>query len=137
MPQSQNDRRIDYIEFVVRDIATTKAFYGDVFGWTFTDYGPDYCEFQDGRLTGGFTTEGTPRPGGPLVVLYGDDLPSLSEKIRKSGGRIVKPIFAFLAADVSTSSTRTGMSSPSGPRPPPESLHASRHGHSARRLPAD
>ena len=50
------DRKIDYIEFNVADIARSKAFYGNAFGWTFTDYGPDYCEFQDGRLTGGFTT---------------------------------------------------------------------------------
>jgi uncharacterized protein len=76
MPKSRNDRQIDYIEFIVHDIAKTKAFYGGVFGWTFQDYG-------------------TPRPGGPLVILYGDDLPSLSEEIRKSGGRISKPIFAF------------------------------------------
>ena len=50
------DRKIDYIEFNVADIAKSKAFYGGAFGWTFTDYGPEYCEFQDGRLTGGFTT---------------------------------------------------------------------------------
>ena len=49
------DRKIDYIEFNVADIVRSKAFYGGAFGWTFTDYGPDYCEFQDGRLTGGFS----------------------------------------------------------------------------------
>ena len=36
-----NDRRIDYIEFPAADIARTKAFYIRVFGWKFTDYGPD------------------------------------------------------------------------------------------------
>jgi len=96
MSRSENDRRIDYIEFRVRDIAATKAFYGTVFGWSFTDYGPSYCEFQDGRLTGGFTTEGgTPQPGGPLVVLYGDDLPSLRQSIVDSGGTISQDIFDF------------------------------------------
>jgi predicted enzyme related to lactoylglutathione lyase len=95
MSKSRNDRQIDYIEFQVRDIETTKAFYGSVFGWTFQDYGPDYCEFRDGRLTGGFTTQGKPQPGGPLVVLYGDDLPALSRAIEKAGGRIAKPIFDF------------------------------------------
>lgn len=95
MIKSENDRRIDYIEFRVRDIATTKSFYGSVFGWRFKDYGPDYCEFQDGRLTGGFTTEGTPQPEGPLVVLYGDDLPGLSEKVVSAGGKISTPTFDF------------------------------------------
>jgi hypothetical protein len=38
------------------------------------DYGPNYCEFGDGRLTGGFATSDSPAPGGPLVILYADDL---------------------------------------------------------------
>ncbi|CNG37551.1 glyoxalase family protein [Yersinia enterocolitica] len=50
-----NDSRIDNIEFAVSDIARSKDFYGTVFDWRFTDYGPSYCEFTDGRLTGGFT----------------------------------------------------------------------------------
>ena len=93
MKHSENDRRIDYIEFPVRDIEKTKAFYGTVFGWSFTDYGPDYCEFGDGRLTGGFTTNGEPKPGGPLIVLYGDDLPALADAIQNAGGVITKGIF--------------------------------------------
>jgi catechol 2,3-dioxygenase-like lactoylglutathione lyase family enzyme len=64
MPKSENDRRIDYIEMSVADIARAKAFYGRAFGWTFTDYGPTYCEFADGRLKGGFTTGTPPKPGG-------------------------------------------------------------------------
>lgn len=47
-----NDGRIDNIEFAVSDIARSKDFYGKVFNWRFTDYGPGYCEFTDGRLTG-------------------------------------------------------------------------------------
>ena len=54
MGNSGNDRRIDNIEFTVSDIARSREFYGQVFGWTFTDYGSTYCEFSDGRLTGGF-----------------------------------------------------------------------------------
>lgn len=92
---SQNDRRIDYVEFGVSDIARAKGFYGEAFGWRFTDYGPEYCEFDDGRLKGGFTTLAPVSPGGALIVLYGDDLPGLVERIGKAGGRITKPIFDF------------------------------------------
>lgn len=92
---SPNDRQIDYVEFGVSDIARSKAFYGSTFGWTFTDYGPTYCEFNDGRLTGGFTTLSAPSPGGPLVILYGDDLEALVGKVKAAGGTIVKPIFDF------------------------------------------
>ena len=62
MPEPRNDRRIDYIEFPVPDVATAKQFYGTVFGWTFTDYGPDYTSFEDGRLSGAFAGRG--RAGG-------------------------------------------------------------------------
>lgn len=95
MARSENDCRIDYIEMNVADIARAKAFYGEVFGWTFQDYGPEYCEFRDGRLTGGFTTQGKPSPGGPLVVLYADDLPEVQRRVEAAGGRISTPPFDF------------------------------------------
>ncbi|HEY9568923.1 MAG TPA: VOC family protein [Thalassobaculum sp.] len=92
---SGRDRCIDYVELGVADIGRSKAFYGGAFGWRFTDYGPEYCEFSDGRLKGGLTTLAAPRPGGPLVVLYGDDLEALLQRVEAAGGRIVKPIFGF------------------------------------------
>jgi len=89
------DQRIDYIELNVADIARSKAFYGAAFGWTFKDYGPDYCEFSDGRLTGGFTTQGAPNPGGPLVILFAKDLEATQARVEAAGGTVVKPIFSF------------------------------------------
>lgn len=94
MTKSDSDRRIDYVEFKVRDIVRSRAFYGAAFGWRFTDYGPSYCEFNDGRLTGGFTI-GDPQPGGPLVILYADDLADAERRLQAAGARIVKPAFAF------------------------------------------
>jgi hypothetical protein len=84
-----------YVEFVVRDLAKTKTFYGTVFGWSFTDYGPAYASFADGALSGGFTTDGTPRPGGPLMVFHVDDLDATLAKARRAGGGIVKAPFSF------------------------------------------
>ncbi len=95
MEKSANDLKIDYIEFNVTDIATAKTFYGDAFGWHFTDYGPNYCEFNDGRLKGGFTNLQPPRPGGPLVILYADNLEEAVSKVERAGGTIAKPITAF------------------------------------------
>lgn len=90
-----NDRCIDYVELAVSSIAQSKAFYGRAFGWTFKDYGPAYCEFADGRLTGGFTTASAPQPGGPLVVLYASDLEQAEADVGAAGGRISVPIFDF------------------------------------------
>jgi len=95
MGTSGNDRRIDNIEFNVSDIARSREFYGKAFGWSFTDYGPTYCEFTDGRLTGGLTTGGPIRPGGPLVILYADDLAATQNRLEAAGARIVKPVFEF------------------------------------------
>jgi predicted enzyme related to lactoylglutathione lyase len=95
MSKSGSDRRIDYVELVVSDIARSREFYGKVFGWGFKDYGPTYCEFSDGRLTGGFA-KGTPAgSGGPLVILFADDLADIQRRLEEAGARIVKPPFAF------------------------------------------
>ena len=83
-----------HFEIQVDDIERAKAFYAAAFGWTFQDYGPDYCEFRDGRLTGGFA-HGAAQPGGALVVLYSTALEDSLAQVEQAGGRITKPIFAF------------------------------------------
>jgi uncharacterized protein len=90
-----NDRQIDNIEFNVSDIGKAKDFYGKAFGWTFTDYGPAYCEFTDGRLTGGLTRLGPVKPGGPLVIVYAEDLAKTQARLEEAGAKIVRPVFAF------------------------------------------
>ena len=94
-PSPSKPPPMDYVEFVVRDIAKTKTFYGAVFGWTFTDCGPGYTSFVDNGLGGGFTTEGTPKAGGPLMVFHVDDLEAALARARAAGAQIVKPIFSF------------------------------------------
>ena len=91
----QIDNLIDYIEFNVSDIERSKAFYANVFGWTYVDYGPEYCEFNDGRMKGGFTTLEKVETGGPLIVFYHDDLQSVLTKVVEAGGVITKEIFQF------------------------------------------
>jgi predicted enzyme related to lactoylglutathione lyase len=93
--KSENDRRIDYVELNVADVARSKRFYGEAFGWSFKDYGPDYCEFQDGRLTGGFAAGKARGAGGPLVIIYADDLADVERRVEAAGGRIVKPAYDF------------------------------------------
>ena len=95
MSQAEHDRRVDYIEFAATDIEKTKTFYSEVFGWEFTDYGPDYTSFNDGRLSGGFSAAPEVRGGGPLVVLYSTNLSEIEARVKKSGGRIVREIFEF------------------------------------------
>ncbi len=95
LQSAEHDRRIDYIELPATDVARTKRFYIDVFGWKFTDYGPDYTSFEDGRLTGGFRKADRAEPGGPLIVIFAMDLAAVEKSVTKAGGRIVKPVFDF------------------------------------------
>ena len=95
MTQSDHDRQVDYIEFAATDIGRTKQFYQQVFGWKFEDYGPDYTSFQDGRLSGGFTTDAPVRPANPLVVIYAARLEDVEAKVKQAGGKIVRPTYTF------------------------------------------
>lgn len=85
---------LDYLEFTATDLSKTKKFYHQAFGWKFTDYGPEYCAFTDGDFEGGFAL-GEVKKGGPLVILYSNNLEKSLETVEKFGGTIVKPIFEF------------------------------------------
>lgn len=97
MDRAEQDRRIDYIEFPAVDFDKIKAFYGEVFGWKFQDWGPSYISFEDGRMEGGFAkVESMPEgEGGPLVILYAKDIEAVQAVVEANGGEITEPIFAF------------------------------------------
>ena len=95
MSQAEHDHQMDYIEFPASDIEATKRFFHSVFGWNFTDYGPEYTSFHDGRLAGGFTLSAKPVKGGVLVVLYAKALEETRQKVIAAGGKIVMETFEF------------------------------------------
>ena len=87
---------IDYIELSVRDILAAKRFYAEAFGWKFTDYGPAYAGIRGtDHEMGGLRQVAEVATGGPLVVLYSQDLPSTLAAVQSAGGTIVKEPFAF------------------------------------------
>ena len=95
MNQEEQDRRVDYLELLATNIEETKRFYSEVFGWAFTDYGPEYTSFTDGRMNGGFAVAPQVTAGGPLIVLYAKNLEEIEAKIKEAGGRIVRDTFDF------------------------------------------
>ncbi|MEM7201396.1 MAG: VOC family protein [Planctomycetota bacterium] len=88
---------INYIELAAPDLMAAKRFYGDAFGWKFTDYGPDYVGIQrdEGGEVGGIRQEPEVQRGGPLVILYSVDLEASVRAVQAAGGRIEKEIFSF------------------------------------------
>jgi len=92
------DQRIDYVEFPAADFDAVEAFYTKTFGWSFTDYGPEYRAFNDGQLDGGiFKSElcSTTAGGAALVIMYAADLGATQDKVVANGGTICKEIFSF------------------------------------------
>lgn len=90
--------KINYVEFPARDLAATRAFFSQVFGWAFEDYGPTYTAFSDAGLEGGFyqsDLQASTTRGSALVVLYSTDLEATRSKIVAAGGSIVRDIFDF------------------------------------------
>lgn len=95
---STTHHRLDYIELGAPDLPAAKAFYADVFGWSFLDYGPAYAAIAgpdgSGEL-GGLDAGTTPSQGGPLVLLYSDDLVATEAAIVAAGGSITTPAYDF------------------------------------------
>ena len=90
--------KISYVEFPATDLTATKQFFQSVFGWSFTDYGPDYASFSKQGLSGGFYQSGLSSltdNGAALIVLYSENIEVTQTKIEQTGGKITKPIFSF------------------------------------------
>lgn len=95
---SHQHEKINYVEYPARDIVATKRFFSEVFGWVFTDFGPDYTAFDHQGLEGGFyksELKSNSDQGAALIVFYSDDLTHTYEKITSHGGTIKTEIFDF------------------------------------------
>ncbi|VAW56809.1 Glyoxalase family protein [hydrothermal vent metagenome] len=90
--------KINYVEFPSKNLKDTKLFFTQVFGWEFQDFGPEYTAFSNQGLDGGFfkaNLSSSTKTGAALIVFYSKNIEETQEKIKKSGGIIVKPIFTF------------------------------------------
>ncbi len=90
--------KINYVEFPAKNMKGTKSFFNHVFGWNFTDYGPEYTAFSNEGLDGGFfkSNEHTStQNGSALIIFYSNDLETTLSKIEPAGGSVIKPIFSF------------------------------------------
>ena len=87
---------IDYIEFTVTDLPRAKAFYSSAFGWKFNDYGPGYAGIQkENGEAGGLRLEKEVSTGGPLVILFSENLEKSLAQVTEAGGEITRAPFAF------------------------------------------
>lgn len=87
---NQTHHAIGYVEINVSDLAAARAFYEAAFGWEFNDYGGGYAGIRSPDGTGevgGLNPARQPGPGGPLVLLYSDDLDATVAAVEQAGGQ--------------------------------------------------
>ncbi|MEM7572910.1 MAG: VOC family protein [Bacteroidota bacterium] len=89
------NNHINYVEFKAKDMEAIRRFYSAAFGWTFTDYGPNYTAFSESGVAGGFEYTEEPIVNGALVVLHHEDLESCRKTVIANGGTISVDIFSF------------------------------------------
>lgn len=91
---------IDYIELAVTDQDAARRFYRSAFGWEFNDYGPAYSGIRrfdgsEGEAGGLATTTDEVPSGGPLVLLYSEDLDTTLRAVGAAGGTVTEGPFDF------------------------------------------
>lgn len=94
----KDHEKINYLEFPASDLNATKTFFETVFGWSFSDFGPDYSAFSEASIDGGFyraELASKTANGGALVVFYSEQLEATQAKIKAADGLIIKAIFDF------------------------------------------
>jgi uncharacterized protein len=87
--------KIVYLELPAQDLAASRNFYANLFGWTFQDYGPTYTAFSESGTEGGFNADPAERTKSPLPVIESQNLEETEQDIVKAGGKIMLPIFSF------------------------------------------
>lgn len=87
--------RLNYLELPVGDVGALKAFYGQVFDWQFTDFGPGYASTISGDTDVGLDGGAQGRTQ-LLPVIAVDDLEATLAAVEAAGGVVTVPIFSFL-----------------------------------------
>lgn len=88
-----------WIDLTAPDISATRGFYGNLFGWTYSEPSEDYGNYAnallDGKAVAGVspTMEGWPPSTAWTVYLQTDDITLTDAKVTSSGGaRVMEPM---------------------------------------------
>ena len=88
--------RLNYVELPAANVAGSKTFFEAAFGWSLTDFGPDYAATMGQGTDLGLNGDaGQDAITAPLAVIEVDDLEAALASVTDAGGEIVRPIFGF------------------------------------------
>src|SRR5205823_15102477 len=91
MPENQ----FSYLDLPTNNVATLKSFYGELFGWTFEDYGEDYATVHGSGLEAGFNGHAGSRSKAPLAMIETTEIEAMEVRVREAGGTITVPTYAY------------------------------------------
>ena len=95
MPQHN---QIDLVEFPAANneaLQQATAFFSDVFGWHYKDWGGGYSDTTDSGTASGVNAADPGKPTMPMVVVYSQDLDDTKQKVVAAGGRITVETYEF------------------------------------------
>lgn len=88
---------IGWFEIGTDDVATTERFYGELFGWNFSDDddGSPYRVVDTGvpgSIGGGVFATGGAAPNYAVFYVEVADVAQVSAQVEKAGGKVVTPV---------------------------------------------
>ncbi len=87
--------RISYVELPVQRVGETRDFYAKAFGWSFTDFGPDYAATTGGDVDVGINGSDDHAIARLLPIVEVQDLEAALDSVVAAGGEVTVPIFAY------------------------------------------
>lgn len=87
--------QIDYIEFPSSNGVRTRKFFGEAFGWRFTNYGPTYDAIDDAGIEAGIDSDPGSASAAPLAIIRATDLEAAERAVIAAGGTITRAAFDF------------------------------------------
>lgn len=87
--------RLNYFELPVSNIAASRGFFEQAFGWKMTSFGPDYAATEGEGFDLGLNGVPTEATAAPLGVIEVDNIDRAYAAVLQAGGEITRPIFAF------------------------------------------
>jgi len=86
--------RLNYVEFPASNKAASKAFFERAFGWTLSDFGPDYAATVTDDVDIGLDASAD-AVSVPLAVIEVEDIDAALAAVEAAGGVVTKALFSF------------------------------------------
>ena len=82
---------LNYVELPVSDIAASRAFFEEAFGWELKPFGPSYAATTTGLTDLGLQGDRMAQSRAPLPVIEVDDLQAALAAVQKAGRETSRP----------------------------------------------